>query len=115
MEGTWIAKRAVNYMQEHKDDQFALWVSFMEPHSPYNFPIEDRARYDAANFPVPVVGPEDAGQIPLIFRDLTPQEKQGIMASYYTSVSFLDRNIGVVLDGLRRLNLRERYACHLYG
>jgi choline-sulfatase len=82
-------------------------VSFQEPHSPFNFPIDDTGRYDAAQFPVPAVGPEDAWQIPLIFRDLSPQEKQGIIASYYTSVAFLDRNIGVVLDALRRLNLER--------
>lgn len=27
MEGTWIAKNAVTYMQQHKDEPFALWVS----------------------------------------------------------------------------------------
>jgi arylsulfatase A-like enzyme len=79
----------------------------MEPHSPYDFPIEDRAKFNAASFPVPPIGPQDAGQIPLIFRDLSPEEKQGIIASYYSSVNFLDRNIGVVLDGLRRLNIEN--------
>ena len=38
MEGTWIARAAVRYMEEHKQDPFALWVSFMEPHSPFRFP-----------------------------------------------------------------------------
>jgi choline-sulfatase len=107
MPGTFLARQAVRYLEEHKDQQFALWVSFQEPHSPYNFPIEDTNRYDPATFEVPRVGPEDAWQIPLIFRDLSPAEKQGIIASYYTSVAFLDRNIGVVLDALRRLNLEQ--------
>jgi choline-sulfatase len=108
MPGTFLARQAVRYLEEHKDDgPFGLWVSFQEPHSPFNFPIEDTARYDPREFPVPQVGPEDAWQIPLIFRDLTPAEKQGIIASYYTSVAFLDRNIGVVLDALRRLNLES--------
>jgi len=56
---------------------------------------------------VPKVGPEDAWQIPAIFRDLTEREKQGIIASYYTSVEFLDRNIGLVLDALEKLGLAE--------
>jgi choline-sulfatase len=56
---------------------------------------------------VPRVGPEDAWQIPLIFRDLTDDEKRGIIAAYYTSVAFLDRNVGRVLDSLRRLRLEE--------
>lgn len=107
MESTWVAEQATSYMREHRHDPFALWVSFREPHSPFNFPIEDRNDFSPASFPVPTVGPEDFEQIPLIFRDLSPEDKQGIIASYYTSVRFLDRNVGVVLDALRNLNLEN--------
>ena len=107
MKGTWIARQAANYIQEHKDDQFALWVSFTEPHSPFDFPVEDRHDFHLADFPIPSVGPEDASQIPLIFRDLTPADKGGIIASYYSSVCYLDRNIGVVLNKLRELDLQR--------
>ncbi len=107
MKSTWLASEACKYLEEHKDDRFALWVSFQEPHSPYDFPVEWSERYKATDFPVPRVGPQDDGQIPLIFRDLTAQEKQGIAAAYYTSVSFLDYNVGVVLNKLRELKLEE--------
>ena len=107
MEGTWVAQQAAKYLREHKDGHFALWVSFREPHSPFDFPVEDRNEFRAADFPVPSIGPEDFEQIPLIFRDLTPQDKQGIIAAYYTSVRYLDRNVGVVLNALRELNLEN--------
>jgi arylsulfatase A-like enzyme len=54
---------------------------------------------------VPEVGPEDPPQIPLIFRDLTAADKQGIIAAYYTSVAFLDRSVGTVLAKLNELGL----------
>jgi choline-sulfatase len=79
----------------------------MEPHSPFDFPLEDKGRFDPRRFGVPRVGPEDAWQVPIIFRDLHDDEKQGINAAYYTSVGFLDRNIGRVLAGLQRLNLED--------
>lgn len=107
MKSTWLASQASRFLEDHKDDRFALWVSFQEPHSPYDFPIEWKDKLRPSNFDVPRVGPEDAGQIPLIFRDLSPEEKQGIIASYYTSVNFLDHNVGVVLDKLRQLNLEN--------
>ena len=53
------------------------------------------------------MGPEDAWQIPSIFRDLTDADKRGIIAAYYTSVAFLDRNVGRVLDALRKLRLER--------
>jgi choline-sulfatase len=98
---------ADEFLESNKDRTFALWVSFMEPHSPYDFPFEDRARIDPAGFAPPRVGPEDAWQIPKIFRDLTADEKRGIAAAYFTSVAYLDRSIGRVLATLRRLNLEE--------
>jgi choline-sulfatase len=107
MKSTWQVAQASRYLEEHKDGQFALWLSFQEPHSPYDFPIEWRDRFNPADFPVPRVGPQDPEQIPVIFRDLTPEEKQGIIASYYTSVNYLDHNIGQVLAKLRQLNLEN--------
>jgi hypothetical protein len=102
MLGTYIARQAVRFLEENAGRRFALWVSLMEPHSPFDFPVEDRARFDPRIFPVPRVGPEDASQIPNIFKELTPEHKQGIAAAYYTSVAFMDRNMGRVLDKLRQ-------------
>ena len=75
-----------------------LMVSFYEPHSPFRFPLEYAGRHEPAEFDVPALGPQDDDQIPAVFRDLTPREKQGIMAAYYTSVEFLDRNVGRALE-----------------
>lgn len=107
MKGTFLARKATQYLEENRDRPFALWVSFMEPHSPFDFPVEDSTRFAAHRFTPPRVGPEDGWQIPLIFRDLSDEDKRGIIAAYYTSVAFLDRSVGRVLDALRRLKLEE--------
>jgi choline-sulfatase len=107
MTGAFIANEGCRFLEEHRNDPFALWVSFHEPHSPFDFPLEYRGRYNPARFEVPRVAPADEWQIPLIFRDLSPAEKQGIIAAYYTSISFLDRNVGAVLSKLRELKLEE--------
>ena len=107
MKSTWVAAQASQFLRDHKDDAFALWASFQEPHSPFDFPIEYRDKFNAAELPLPAVGPEDGTEIPLVFRDLNASEKQGIIAAYYTSVNYLDRNVGVVLDQLRELGLER--------
>jgi choline-sulfatase len=94
-------------LQSHKDRPFFLTVSFTEPHSPFHYPVEFRGRHDPAKFRVPRVGPEDAAQVPQVFRGLTDRDKQGIQAAYYTSVEFMDRNVGLVLQALRDLGLEE--------
>ena len=107
MKGSFIAHQAGQYLEERRRDgqAFALWVSFMEPHSPYDFPVEDSRRFDPADFPAPRLGLDDAAQIPAVFDPLTETDKRGIRAAYYTSVRFVDRNIGAVLRKLADLDL----------
>jgi choline-sulfatase len=108
MKSTWQLEQAKTWLtQHHKDAPFAMWFSIQEPHSPFDFPSEDAQRFQPERFPVPKVGPEDYWQIPLIFKDLSPKDKQGIIAAYYSSAAFLDRNMGRMLKHLDQLGLRE--------
>lgn len=106
-EGTYLARRAIDFLRENRYGRFCLWLSFHEPHSPFNFPVEFAERHDPSEIELPRVGPEDRRWIPREFRDLRPPEMRGIVASYYTSVEYLDHNVGRVLDALDRLGLDE--------
>jgi arylsulfatase A-like enzyme len=106
-EGTYFAKQANDFLRANKDNRFCLWLSFYEPHSPFDFPIEYAGKYDPAKMSVPGIGPEDARWMPAVFKDLTHQDRQGIIASYYSSVEYLDKNVGLVLDGLKSLGLEQ--------
>lgn len=102
MEGTYYAQQAARFLEQPHDKPFFLMVSFYEPHSPFRFPLEYRGRHQAAQFTAPLPGPEDDAQIPAVFRNLSPADKQGIAAAYYTSVEYMDKNVGLVLDALER-------------
>ena len=107
MPGSWYAREAIAFMTEHRDEPFFIQVGFHQPHSPFRFPIEDRGTFKPATLEVPAVGPEDVPQVPEIFADLVTREKQGIKASYYTAVAFLDRKVGELLEAIDRLGLTE--------
>jgi len=116
MPGTYFAKAASEFLTERGksrsgqaggEQPFFMMVSFYEPHSPYHFPVEYRARHQPDEFSAPAVGPEDDWQIPEIFRDLTAAEKQGIAAAYFTSAEFLDKNVGLVLKALKESGLEQ--------
>jgi choline-sulfatase len=116
MKGTFIARQAEHFLEERKRDgaPFALWVSFMEPHSPFDFPVEDRNRFEPGVFTPPRIEPDDVPQIPEVFNTLTEADKRGVIAAYYTSVRFLDRNIGIVLRKLAALGL-DRNTLLIYS
>jgi choline-sulfatase len=107
MAGTFLAGQAAEYLRKGRKKPFFLMVSFYEPHSPFRFPVEYRGRHKPERFAVPKVGPEDDAQIPAVFRGLTARQKQGIIAAYYTSVEFMDKNVGLVLDALAKSGRRK--------
>lgn len=106
-EGTFMAREAVRFMHENREKPFFLWVAFHQPHHPYYFPLEFRGKYKPEDMPLPAGSPEDDRWIPEKFRNLTEEQRRGIIAAYYTSVEYLDKNVGLVLDGLKASGLDE--------
>ena len=106
-DGTFLANESIAFLETNKGNPFCLWVSFYEPHSPFNFPVEYAGRYNPDEMPLPEVGPEDLRWIPAVFKNLTDDEKRGIVSAYYSSVEYLDSNIGRVLRALEDLDLDE--------
>lgn len=106
--GTFYANAAIEFMQQHKDDRFCFWVGFHESHSPFNFSIEYAGKYHPDDMPLPAGSPEDDRWIPQIFQNLTEADKHGIITSYYTSVEYLDKNVGLILTGLEQLGLDKK-------
>ena len=105
--GTFYARTAIDFLEKHKDDKFSLWVIFPEPHPPFIFPAKSSAKTTPAALPLPPGSPEDDRWIPAIFKDLTEEERRGIVSAYYSSVEYLDKNVGLILDRLDALGLRE--------
>jgi arylsulfatase A-like enzyme len=106
-DGTYLAKKAIEFLRSNRENRFCLWLSFYQPHSPFDFPIEYAGRVDPRRILLPKTGAEDARWIPEIFKDLSDEDKQGITASYYTAVEYLDKNVGLVLTELNRLGIAD--------
>lgn len=102
METTFYADRAIEFLRQRHDDAkpFALVVSFYDPHSPFRFPREYAGRFRPEQFPSPSISEADRREQPLLFRSLTPDQVRGIQAAYYTSLSFVDHQVGRILDAL---------------
>jgi choline-sulfatase len=101
MRSAYQLSRVASFLEQNQGESIALWVSFMEPHSPFDFPV-GWGEFQRSQFAPPRIGKEDHGQIPLIFRDLSDQDKQGIAAAYYNSVRYLDDNVGAVIALLKK-------------
>jgi choline-sulfatase len=108
MQSTYFVDRAIEYLKERGDRPFALVVSFHDPHSPFNFPRRWRPRFRPEDFSTPPVSEHDRLERPAIFASLTPDQIRGIQAAYYTSLSFVDAQVGRLIRHLDESKLSGR-------
>jgi iduronate 2-sulfatase len=117
-----IADLAVQALGELKDRPFFLAVGFWKPHSPFNAPqrywdLYDRSQINLPANPdppadVPSIALHDSREILGAFKDRpvgrpTDAEVLALRHGYYAATSFVDAQIGKVLDELDRLGLRK--------
>jgi len=105
----WTGDRAVAFLRDYKrEEPWFLKVSFARPHSPYDPPERFWKMYEGANIPKPSVGawaeryacreqklPADTWR-----GDLGAEQVRRSRQGYYGSVTFVDEQIGRILEAL---------------
>ncbi len=111
-----VATQAIELLKKHKDEPFFLAVGFYKPHCPWITPGGYFERYsmDAMKLPEIAPGFKDSVPAPALastkpwpYFGITPDQARECKLAYYAAISFVDAQIGRVLDELDRLGLRE--------
>ena len=123
----FLERGACEFIEKHRGDPFILVVGFVEPHSPYNGPLNDEHPLDQVELDATATlpGSED---IPLRYRlmrewqqaeavldrerlptqlffGITPEEYRSIKQRYLGLVTLVDQSIGAILACLERCDL----------
>jgi arylsulfatase A-like enzyme len=119
-----IAAAAVEKLREFADDgvPFCLAVGFFKPHLPFNAPKAYYDLYDPAALPGPdpatrPVGAEYATTIPSGEPNAYTAlgDRARLRRAYFACVSYVDAQIGKVLDALDALGLADNTLVVLWG
>ncbi|MBT4500427.1 MAG: sulfatase-like hydrolase/transferase [Gemmatimonadetes bacterium] len=113
-----IAGQAVRFLEQSKDEPFALWVSFPDPHEPWIVPEQYAAMFPQEKIELPpwrereFAGEEVPERNRVLYEMLGMEEDAlddvcGVMGVYHGMVRFIDDGLGQILDALERLGLRE--------
>ena len=109
-----IARRISELMEQQAktDKPFFLAAGFRRPHLLWVAPKKYFDMYDPAKMELPQERADDLADIPkpALTRgapNMSDDQRRRAIASYYACVSFVDAQIGVVLDTLDRLKLAE--------
>jgi len=112
-----IAAQTVQFLEESHDEPFALWVSFPDPHEPYEVPRRYADMFPPESIELPP-WPEDEfdetaperNRVLKRMLDLTQDDEldvRGVISTYYAMTRFVDDGVGQILDALERLDLSD--------
>ena len=108
------AAAAVRLLEAHRDKPFFLAVGFYRPHTPYVAPRKYFDLYPAESIKLPEEPADDRADIPppaLTVRPpnygISPDLQRRAIQAYFASITFMDAQVGVVLDALDRLKLAD--------
>lgn len=125
----FLEKHACEFIEKHFRDPFILVVAFVEPHSPYNGPLNDEHPLSEIDLDPTATLPE-SDNIPLRYRLMrewqqaraildrqrlphqfffgaTPDEYRSIKQRYLGLVTLVDQSIGAILGCLERFGLSD--------
>ena len=125
----FLEKHACDFIEKHQREPFILVVAFVEPHSPYNGPLNDVNPLDEVELDATATLPEhqdiplryrlmrewqqaeallDRERLPIqLFFGFTPDEYRSIKQRYLGLVTLVDQSIGAILGCLERCGLRD--------
>ena len=112
-----VAGQTVRFLEKHKEEPFALWVSFPDPHEPWVCPEQYAGLFPPDKIDLPPHRDDE-------FDERAPERNRalyhilnwaeddladvyGMLSVYYGMVRFIDDGLGQILDALEGLGLRE--------
>jgi iduronate 2-sulfatase len=114
------ATKAIELLQQHGDKPFFLAVGLVRPHYPMVAPRQYFTGYPWQNLQMPEKIKDDLDDVPELGIaksissnrgiDKYPDNQRRMWAAYYASVTFVDAQVGRIVNELERLGLRNSTA-----
>lgn len=104
-----FADEVIRFLREHQGGPFFCYVPFDAPHDPHVVPPDFPVHYDPATLPLPPnvlpQHPWDNGEMTVRDEKLlpwprSPEAVRALTAEYYRYISYLDAQIGRILEAL---------------
>jgi len=117
-----IAKKAVEFIKTKKEKPFFLAVGFHKPHDPFIAPKKYFDMYLLEDCDPPVLPegwkPPYKHTLPgatTVFNKFTDQDKREFLRSYYACTSFMDAQVGKLLEALKESGQMENTLIVFFG
>lgn len=113
---TYIGRNGAHAIDNCSKLPFFAWLSFCNPHMPFDPPEPFDTLYDPQNIGIPAdFGIDQMSRVPeyrtssgqMDFGDLSAAKLRKVIANYYGSITLVDREIGRILKVLEKREILE--------
>lgn len=108
---TWVASRAIEWLEENGDSPFFAFLGWVHPHPPWDIPESLQGLYAGRDLPDPVPISRtypDPAEPSEWFGDFdSPELKRKTREAYYSAITLVDKNVGRILDYLRATDMLD--------
>jgi len=109
------AQKAIELIKKHKNEPFFLAVGFVRPHVPFVAPKKYFKPYPFENISMPKKIEGDWDDIPKrginyvtsVNGQMSLEQEKKAVAAYYAAVSYMDKQVGKILDALKEEGLED--------
>jgi iduronate 2-sulfatase len=109
-----VATETIRLLEETRDKPFFIAAGFYRPHCPYIAPKKYFDLYPLDKIVLPNEPPDHLKKVPdaaiwtkPLYWDTNEQQRREVIQAYYASITFMDAQVGRVLDALERLKLAD--------
>lgn len=111
-----VARQTIRFLESHKDEPFALWVSFPDPHNPYEVPRRYAEMFPKDRIKLPPWAEGELDNAPernkvlygmLGLSEDSEEDIYKVLGVYYGMIRFIDDEIGKIIDSLEKLDLKD--------
>lgn len=116
------ARRIVELLEQNKDKPFFISAGFHKPHLPWVAPKKYFDMYKPEDIKLPKEPEDDRDDIPEVAlgksgksEEYCNEHRKEAIAAYYACISFMDAQLGVILDAMDKLNLWDNTIVVFWG
>jgi arylsulfatase A-like enzyme len=109
-----VAEAAIAMMAEHRNEPWFIGAGFFRPHVPFIVPSKYYDLYRVDDIAVPPFDPSELTVAPPIAysstnpnEGMTPRQHRECLRGYYAAISFVDAQVGRLVDAIARLGLAD--------
>jgi len=109
-----VATETIRLLEDHRDKPFFIAAGFYRPHCPYIAPKKYFDLYPVDKIVLPNEPPDHLKSVPdaaittkPLYWGTSEQQRREVIQAYYASITFMDAQVGRVLDALERLKLAD--------